>query len=158
MSEMDTNTHMKPALIIFSVLACLGLAGLLAQGYYQRNLAVQQSSELAMTVTTEVLVNWDPQTVRQHGSDALLANETAEATQRRYTPMSRRLGRLQEIHDIRYEVDMPAWWQPGGPARATYSMRARFASETATIRVDMIRQQGRWLISEFDIEPPAIAS
>lgn len=155
---MDYSTPMKPALIIVTVIACLGLAGLFAVGQYQRNIAVNQSSDLAMSVATEVLIDWDPQSVRQHASDTLLASESAEATQQRYTPMSRRLGELREIYDIQYEVDMPAWWQPDDPVRAVYTMRARFAAETATVTVAMERRQGGWLITEFDIEPPAIAS
>jgi hypothetical protein len=149
---------MKPALIIITIIACLGLTSLFAVGQYQRNIAVDQSSTLAMSVTTEVLMDWDPQAVRRHASDTLLASESAEATQQRYTPMSRRLGALREIYDIQYEVNMPAWWQPDDPARATFSMRARFASETATVRVAMERRQGQWLITGFDIQPPAIAS
>ncbi len=155
---MDIDTLMKHALVIIAVTVSLGLAGLFAHGYYQRNLAVEQSSGLAMSATTRLLVDWDVQTVREFASEALLARETAEATQRRYTPIGRRLGTLQEIHDIRYELDMPAWWQLGGTARATYNMRARFEAETATIRVDLVRQQGQWRIDAFDVAPPAIAS
>lgn len=156
--ELDIYTLMKHVLIILAVVASLGLAGLFTHSYYQRQLAVEQTSELVMSVTTDVLVNWDPQTVRQHASDTLLASETAEATQQRYTPLGRRLGALQEIYDIRYDIDMPAWWQPGGPARATYTMLARFESETATVRVELVRQQNSWRLSGFSIEPPAIAS
>jgi hypothetical protein len=111
-----------------------------------------------MSVATEVLVDWNPQSVRQHASDNLLASESAEATQQRYTPMSRRLGELHEIYDIQYEVDMPAWWQTDDPVRATYTMRARFAAETATVRIALERRQGEWLITDFDIQPPARAS
>lgn len=149
---------MKPALIIVTVIACLSLAGIFAHSVYQRNIAVGESSALAMTVTTDMLVNWDPQTVRQHADDALLAQESAEAMQRRFTPVSRRLGALQEIYDIRYEINTPPWWQTNGPISASYTMRARFESEVATIRISLFRQQGRWLISAFDIQPPAIAS
>lgn len=147
---------MKPALIIITVIACLGLTGLFAHDVYQRNIAVEQSSNLVMTVTADVLVNWDPHTIRQHADDALLARDSAEATQRRYTPMGRRLGALQEIYDIEYELDMPGWWQLNRTASASYRMRARFESEVATIRVELIRQQGRWMISDYDIQPPAI--
>jgi len=155
---MDNSTPMKPALIIVTIIACLGLSGLFAVDRYQRNIAVEQSSTLAMSVATEVLIDWNPQSVRQHASDTLLASESAEATQQRYTPMSRRLGELREIYDIQYEVDVSAWWQADEPARAIYRMRARFAAETATVRIAMVRRQGQWLITDFDIQPPAIAS
>ncbi|HDZ08143.1 hypothetical protein [Pseudohongiella sp.] len=149
---------MKPALIIVTVIACLSLAGIFAHSVYQRNMAVQESTTLVMTVTTDMLVNWDPQTVRRHADDALLAQENAESMQRRYTPMGRRLGALQEIYDIRYQIDMPAWWQVNGQVSASYTMNARFESEVATVRISLFRQQGRWLISAFDVQPPAIAS
>lgn len=147
---------MKPALIIITLIACLGFAATLAHNVYQRNVAVEESNALVMMVITDVLANWDPQTVRQHADDGLLVSETQETMQRRYTPMSRRLGALQEIYDIRYEVDMPAWWQSNAQATASYSMLARFESEVATIRVRLVRQQDRWLITEFNIQPPAI--
>lgn len=149
---------MKASLIITTVIVGLSLAGLFSAGYYQRNLAVEQSSALAMPATTEMLVDWDLRTIHQHATDTLLSRESAETTQQGFTRLSRRLGDLLEIYDIRYEVDMPAWWQPGGPASATYTMRARFESETATVRVNLVRQQGRWLIDGFDVQPPAIAS
>lgn len=153
---MDSQRPMKPALIILAVIACLAITGLLTNHAYQRHLAVEESNALVMTVTTDVLVNWNPQTVRQHADEALLASETAEQTTAFYTPLSRRLGALQEIYDIRYEVDMPSWWQPYGEATASYSMLARFESEVATIRIRLVRQQNRWLITEFNIQPPAI--
>lgn len=147
---------MKPVLIITTVIVCLGITGLFANHAYQRNVAVEESNALVMTVATDVLVNWDPQSVRQHADDALLASQTAEQTERFYTPLSRRLGALQEIYDIRYDVDVPAWWQPNGQATASYRLLARFESEVATIRIRLVRRQDRWLITEFNIQPPAI--
>ncbi|MBC54705.1 MAG: hypothetical protein CMQ34_12810 [Gammaproteobacteria bacterium] len=151
---------MKPVLIIIAVITSLGVAGLFAHDYYQRQLAVENTSELVMSVTTDMLVNWNPDIVRQHASDSRLAGDTEppEATQRAYTRLSRRLGALQEIYDIRYNVDMPGWWQSGRTARATFTMRARFETETATIQVELTRPQDQWQIIGFNIQPPAIAS
>lgn len=155
-SELDPSAPMKPALIIITVVACLGLTGLFVHDVYQRNIAVEQSSNLVMTVTADILINWDLQTIHQHADDALLAGDSVAATQRRYTAMGRRLGMLEEIYDIEYELDMPGWWQVNATASASYRMRARFESEVATIRVELVRQQGRWMISVYDIQPPAI--
>ncbi|MEX0740441.1 MAG: hypothetical protein WD071_13945 [Pseudohongiella sp.] len=149
---------MKRTLIILTVIGCLVVAALFSRSLYQQDAAVEQSSELVMMVTTDFLVNWDPETVREHGSAELLGRESADQLQRRYLPMSRRLGALQEIYDIKYEVDIPGWWQGEAPARASYSMLARFESEVATVSVQLIRQGDRWLISHYNIEPPAIAA
>lgn len=149
---------MKSALIIAAAIVCLVLTGLVTYNLYQRNIAMESSSALAMTVTTDVLINWNPDTVREHATNELRAKASAASMQQRYTPLSRRLGALREINDIQYDIDMPAWWQLDGDAIAIYTMRARFESEVATIRITLIRQQGHWLISDFHIQPPAIAS
>ena len=155
---MDSGLVMKRTLIILAILVTLGTSGLLAQTRYQQNIAVEQSSALVMAVTTDVLVNWAPQTIRDNASRELLARESAEQIQQRFIPMSRRLGALQEIYDIEYDVDIPGWWQPDATARAQYTMSARFQSEVATVRLELIRENGRWLISEYDIQPPRIAA
>ncbi len=149
---------MKAALIIFAVITCLALAGLFIQDANERNSAIEQSNRLVMTVTSEMLTTWDPQTVRDHATDDLLAAESPESLRQRYTPMSRRLGDLQEIFDIQYDADIPSWWQSGDTATVSYHMRARFETEIATIAVELVRQQGQWLIKEYQIQPPAIAS
>lgn len=158
MSEMDDRLPMKRSLIIITVIACLVIAGLFARTLHQQNVAVEQSSALVMTVTADVLVNWYSETLRQNATGALRDSEGADAMQRRYVRLGRRLGALQEIYDIKYQVDIPGWWQADGTASAAYTMSARFESEVATINVELVRQQGRWLLSGYDIRPPAVAS
>jgi hypothetical protein len=158
MPEMDDRLPMKRSLIIITVITCLAIAGLFARTLQQENLAVDQSSALVMMVTTDVLVSWHPEMLRQNASVVLLDRQSADSMQRHYTLLGRRLGALQEIYDIEYQVDIPGWWQPNGTVSASYNMRARFESEVATISVELLRQEGRWLISDYDIQPPAIAS
>lgn len=148
---------MKRSLAVAAILICVFLIGSFAQAIYQHKSASEQSNELALKVTTEVLRSWDPQPILAHADTSYLETHPPEMLANQFDALSR-MGELTEISNINYDISMPAWWQRSQAATAEYVMTAVFSSGYAEVTIRMVRKNSRWLITHYQVASPLLAA
>lgn len=147
-------TTQRIRLTIIALIVCIvALASLVL--LHQR--ASDEATALVMDVNSRALSGWDPQPVISQAHELLLADAGAEFFDTYFRAL-RRLGTLQEIRDIRFDMALGAPWQLYRSGSASYTMNAIFSNGQAEVRISLIRDQSQWRISEYLVLTPALAS
>jgi hypothetical protein len=136
------------------ILCTAGAAG----AVFLHKRALTQATELVMQVNAEALGSWNPQPLLDHAADTLLDKPGAEFYGRYFTTLQRRLGALQQIHNIQFTMELGPPWQLYRRGSAEYTMQADFANGYANIKISLQRQDNRWCISNYLVLTPLLSS
>jgi hypothetical protein len=147
-------TMPRTRLIILALIAGIVV---LATLVLTHNRAASEASALVLDVNTRSLGNWDPEPVLSHAHDSLLADAGPDFFHTYFRALQR-LGNLQEIRDITFELTLSPPWTLYRAGSAHYTMNASFSAGQAEIRMTLIRENGRWMIGEYLVLTPALAS
>lgn len=135
------------------LLIALILVGVLGWLYFQQRELTASSSELALTVTEEVLSTASNAALLREGHPSL----QAETMQGYLELVPERLGALQAIVSIQggllsSPLSLPLAYALGNPIDASYQIGLQFSEEDTTLLIDMAYLDGRWQLTEFFID------
>lgn len=140
-------------------LVALIMVGVLGWLYYQQRELTSSSSELALTVTEEVLSTASNAALIREGHPSL----QAEKMQGYLELVPERLGALQAIVSIQGGIlssplSLPLAYATGSPIDASYQVGLQFAEEDTVLLIDMAYMDGRWQLTEFFIDSSLLDS
>jgi len=146
---------MKRILSILLVIVLVITAALFLRSLYDRDQATRTGNAMVMDITTEALRNWDASLIIENADPALLSATQPEVFHTLFRALSR-LGLLQELTGITYEMTQPSLWQLSGTASADYTMQAIFENGFAELRISMIRKNGQWYFTNYQVLTPLL--
>ena len=146
---------MKRILSILLVIVLVVAAALFLRTIYERDQATRTGNAMVMDITTEALRSWDAALIIENADPALLSATQPDVFHTLFLALSR-LGMLQELTDIRYEMILPSFWQISTTASADYTMQAAFEHSNAEIRISVTRKNGQWYFTSYQVLTPLL--
>lgn len=146
---------MKRILSILLLIVLVVAAALFLRTIYERDQATKTGNAMAIDITTDALRSWNASLIIDNADGSLLNATQPEVFHTLFRALSR-LGLLQELTGIAYEMTQPSFWQFSGTASANYTMQARFENGFAEIRISMIRKNGQWYFTNYQVLTPLL--
>ena len=147
-------TTQRISLIFGALIMCVVTV---ATAMMMHNRAVDDATALVMYVNSRALGTWNPESVVDN-SDSTLRDGVADDFFHTYFRTLSRLGSLQSINDIRFDVALGPVWQLYRTGSASYTMNAVFDNGQAEVRITLSREQGQWRIREYLVLTPMLAA
>src|SRR5690606_25187814 len=148
-------TPARTALLILALIVCIVPLSMVFMAHKK---AIDEASSLVMELNRDSLGNWNPQTLLTHLHSSLETRPGAAYFESYIQTLQRRLGALQEIRDISYEIELGSPWQLYSSGSASYNMKATFSNGPANIRIRLIRENGHWLVSQYSVMSALMAA
>jgi hypothetical protein len=118
---------------------------------YKGNALDAESKAFVDSAVPAIAASWSKEQLLDRATPELRANVTPEQLKALFDAVSQ-LGPLTGYEGATGEANMSYMAGSGGGVSASYVAKAKFKDGAATIRIALLKRDGRWMISGFHVD------